>query len=106
MPRRKILLWHIHGSYLNALTRVEHDWYLPVKPGAPEGYRGRGGYDLPGWVQDVPAEHVGDIDLDLIIYQTSQNLTVDARELLWDRAGAIPSIYLEHNSPRPHPVDS
>jgi hypothetical protein len=33
MRRLRILTWHIHGGYLNTLTRLEHDWYLPVKPG-------------------------------------------------------------------------
>jgi Cu-Zn family superoxide dismutase len=70
----KILAWHVHGSYLNALGRVEHEWYLPVKPGEPEGYRGRAGYDLPPWVRDVPADRVRDLDLDLVVYQTPKNL--------------------------------
>jgi hypothetical protein len=106
MGRLKILVWHIHGSYLNALARIEHDWYLPVKPGRPEGYGGRGGYDLPHWAQEVPADRVRDLDLDLVIYQTPKNLREDAPELLGERHGRIPAIYLEHNSPRPHPVES
>ena len=75
MDRLKILIWHIHGSYLNSLTRIEHDWFLPVKDGRPEGYGGRGpSFDLPDWVREVPAEQVGDLDLDLVIYQTPKNL--------------------------------
>lgn len=102
----KILIWHIHGSYLNALARIPHDWYLPVKPGAPEGYGGRAGYDLPPSAREVPAERVRDLELDLIVYQTPRNLAVDAPELLGTRQAAIPGVYLEHNAPRPHPVDS
>ena len=49
MQRLKILIWHIHGSYLNTLARIDADWYLPVKPGRPEGYGGRGPtFDLLG----------------------------------------------------------
>ncbi|MEA2525228.1 MAG: hypothetical protein QOF73_2455 [Thermomicrobiales bacterium] len=106
MRRLKILIWHVHGSYLNALGRIEHDWFLPVKPGRPEGYGGRGGYDLPEWVREVPAERVRDLDLDLIIYQTPKNLSEDGPELFGDRQRILPAIYLEHNIPRPHPVDS
>ena len=40
--RLNILIWHIHGSYLNALGRIPHNWYLPVRAGRPEGYGGRG----------------------------------------------------------------
>jgi len=74
MQRLKILIWHIHGSYLNTMARIDHDWYLPVKPGRPEGYGGRGPtFNLPDYVREVPADHVRDLDLDLIIYQTPKN---------------------------------
>lgn len=102
----KILMWHIHGSYLNALARTEHDWYLPTKPGAPEGYGGRAGYDLPPRVHDVPSELVSELDLDLVVYQTPKNLFEDGPELLGGALRHIPEIYLEHNIPRPNPVDS
>jgi hypothetical protein len=112
MRRLKILIWHIHGSYLNTLARLDHDWYLPVKPGRPEGYGGRGPtFDLPEYVREVPAERVRDLDLDLVIYQTPKNYTVDADEILSAPQRRLPAIYLEHNTPKPsacdtkHPVD-
>jgi glycosyl transferase family 1 len=112
MRRLKILIWHIHGSYLNALAHIEHDWYLPVKPNRPEGYGGRGPtFDLPGYVREVPAEAVRDLDLDLIIYQTPKNFFQDRLEILSLEQQRLPAIYLEHNTPKPdavhtqHPVD-
>jgi hypothetical protein len=105
--RLNILIWHIHGSYLNALARIEHDWWLPVKPGKPEGYGGRGPtFDLPEWVHEVPAERVRDLDLDLVIYQTPKNLEVDGPEILSERQRALPRIYLEHNTPKPDAVST
>ncbi len=66
MRRLKILTWHIHGSYLNTLARIEHDWYLPAKPGRPEGYGGRGPtFELPDYVREVPAEQMRDLAQDL-----------------------------------------
>lgn len=107
MRRLNILIWHIHGSYLNALARIEHNWWLPIKPGRPEGYGGRGPtFDLPDWVREVPAERVRDLDLDLIICQTPRNYFADAPELLSEEQRRLPIIYLEHNTPRPHPVDT
>lgn len=112
MRRLNILIWHIHGSYLNSLARIEHNWYLPVKPGKPEGYGGRGPtFDLPDYVREVAAEDVKRLPLDLIIYQTPKNLHEDAEEILTPAQRHLPSIYLEHNTPRPsavetrHPVD-
>jgi glycosyltransferase involved in cell wall biosynthesis len=104
MDRLKILIWHIHGSYLNALARIDHDWYVPVKPGRPEGYGGRGpSFDLPDRVREVAAEQVRELDLDLVIYQTPKNLCEDGPELLGERQRQVPGIYLEHNVPRPDP---
>jgi len=112
MQRLKILIWHIHGSYLNTLARIEADWYLPVKPGRPEGYGGRGRtFDLPSYMREVPAERVRDLELDLIIYQTPKNYFEDQFEILSDEQRLLPKIYLEHNTPKPdavntrHPVD-
>jgi len=107
MQRLKVLMWHIHGSYLNTLARVEHDWYLPVRPGRPEGYGGRGRtFDLPDYVREVPVDAVKDLTLDLVVYQTPKNLLVDGPEILSDVQRALPRIYLEHNTPKPHAVES
>jgi hypothetical protein len=107
MQRLKILIWHIHGSYLNTLARIDADWYLPVKPGRPEGYGGRGPtFDLPAYVREVPAEQVRNLDLDLVIYQTPKNYFEDQFEILSAEQRRLPKIYLEHNTPKPNAVDT
>ncbi|MBV9689808.1 MAG: glycosyltransferase family 4 protein [Ktedonobacteraceae bacterium] len=107
MRRLKILTWHVHGSYLNTLARIEHDWYLPVKPGRPEGYGGRGPtFDLPEYVCEVPTEQVRNLQLDLVIYQTPKNYFEDQFEILSARQRRLPKIYLEHNTPKPNAVDT
>jgi hypothetical protein len=107
MRRLKILTWHIHGSYLNTLSRIDHDWYLPVKPGRPEGYGGRGStFDLPDYVREVPTECVRDLDLDLVIYQTPKNYFEDQFEILGAKQRLLPKIYLEHNTPKPNAVET
>ena len=105
--RLNILIWHIHGSYLNALARIEHNWYLPVKPARPEGYGGRGPtFDLPEYMREVPAERVRDLHLDLVICQTPKNYFEDRLEFLSDEQRRLPVIYLEHNTPKPGAVDT
>lgn len=107
MKRLNILLWHIHGSYLNTLARIDHNWFLPIKPGRPEGYGGRGPtFDLPDYVREVPAEAVRYLALDLIIYQTPKNYFEDQYEILSGEQRRLPKIYLEHNTPKPHPTDT
>ena len=108
-PKRRlnILIWHIHGSYLNTLARIEQNWFLPVRPGKPEGYGGRGPtFDLPDYMREVPFDEVRNLDLDLVIYQTPKNYFEDAEEILSAKQHALPSIYLEHNTPKPHAADT
>jgi hypothetical protein len=100
-----VLVWQIHGSYLNTLVQgfagAPYRFYLPTKPGKPEGYGGRGPtYSWTPGTVEVRAEEVRDLDLDLVIYQTEKNFTLDAREVLTSEQRALPAIYLEHNTPQ------
>lgn len=106
MRRLRILTWPIHGSYFNTLSRLDHDWLLPVKPGSPEGYGGRGKADFSPSIQDIPAATVRDQDIDLVLYQSPCNLHEDSNELLGPDRLHLPRIYLEHNTPFPDPVAS
>ncbi|HLX59538.1 MAG TPA: glycosyltransferase [Ktedonobacteraceae bacterium] len=107
MRRLNILIWHIHGSYLNTLSRIEHNWYLPTKPGRIEGYIGKGHtFDIPEYVREVPAESVRHLDLDLVICQTPDNYFKDRFEILSAEQCRLPVIYLEHNTPKPGAVDT
>lgn len=105
--RLRILTWHVHGSYLRSLTQVPHEFYLPIKPGKPEGYGGR----LPGisWgenVHDIPAEAVCTEQFDCIVFQSRRNYLQDQFEILSEAQRQLPRIYLEHDPPREHPTDT
>lgn len=108
MRRLKILTWPIHGSYFSALAGIEHDWYLPVKQGRDPGYEGRGPtLEAARQVHDVPAGRVKDLELDLVLCQSPRNYFIDRMELLGSEAARrTPTVYLEHNTPRPYPVDT
>lgn len=107
MRRLKILTWHVHGSYLFDLVQAPHDFFLPVKPGKPEGYGGRSGnFAWPDNVVDVPAERVRDGAYDLILFQSTRNWEVDQHEILSAAQREQPRLYLEHNTPRPYPTDT
>lgn len=107
MRRLKILTWHTHGSYLLYLTRAPHDFYVLSKPGRPPGYGGRGGH-MP-WgdnVHDLPVAQAKRQPLDLILFQDDPQYLEDQYELLSPAQRRLPKIYLEHDPPREHPVDS
>lgn len=55
MQPLNILICHIHGAYLTAITQTKHNWYLPTKPGGSEGYIGRGqDSTMPSYVREIP----------------------------------------------------
>lgn len=108
----RVLTWHVHGSYLYYLAQASHEFYLPVKPGKPEGYGGRAGsFAWPANVHDVPAEAVKDLHFDVILFQSHRNYQIDQYEILSPEQQSLPRVYLEHDPPRqsptdtPHPVD-
>lgn len=105
--RKKVLTWHIHGSYLYYLTQTPHDFYLPVKPGGSPGYGGRtSSFQWGENVHEVPAEEVHKLDLDVVLFQSRQNYEVDQIEILSDRQQNLPKIYLEHDPPRESPTET
>ena len=71
----RILTWHVHGSYLYYLTQARHEFYLPVKPGRPEGYGGRlSGFPWSNNVHDVPAEEVRELTVGLYFVSIAEEL--------------------------------
>lgn len=103
----RIFTWHIHGSYLYYLTQANHEFYLPVLPGKPEGYGGR----LPGFawgdnVHEVSAKEVRHLDFDCILFQSRKNYLHDQYEILSQAQQQLPCIYLEHDPPQEHPTNT
>jgi hypothetical protein len=106
MPLR-ILTWHVHGSYLHYLTQSPHEFYLPVKPGKPEGYGGRlGGLPWGDNVYDIAADEVKHQTFDCILFQSRRNYLQDQYEILSEAQRRLPRLYLEHDPPREHPTDT
>jgi hypothetical protein len=57
-------------------------------------------------VHEVPTERVRDLELDLVLYQSAAHWEIDRHELLSAEQQRLPRIFLEHNTPRPYPVDT
>lgn len=103
----RILTWHVHGNYLYYLVHSRHEFFLPVKPGKPEGYGGKlSGFPWPDNVHDVEAEDVRNLEFDVILYQSHKNYLTDQFEILSDAQLRLPRIFLEHNPPREHPTNT
>lgn len=102
----RVLTWHVHGNYLYSLTRVPHEFLIPVREGNPPGY-GALGNRIP-WaphVREVAADALRELDFDCVVYQS--RATYEERErLLSPRQLALPCAYIEHDPPLPHPTDT
>jgi hypothetical protein len=107
MQPLRILTWHVHGSYLYYLSQVPHQFYLPIKPGKPEGYGGRlQNFSWPDNVHDIPAEEVRNQEFDCVLFQSRRNYLQDQHEILSEAQRHLPRVYLEHDPPREHPTDT
>ena len=107
MTPLRVLTWHVHGSYLWYLSHVPHQFFLPVRPGLPEGYGGRSGtLPWPDNLHEVPAEEVADLELDCVLYQSHRNWLIDQHEILSPAQRRLPRVHLEHDPPRQTPTDT
>jgi glycosyltransferase involved in cell wall biosynthesis len=105
--RLKIFTWHIHGSYLYYLSQCDLDIYIPVNEKKNEGYYGRGKTFLfNDNVIEIPAAEVRNHSFDCILFQSEKNFRIDRYEILSEEQRQLPAVYLEHNTPEPHPVNS
>ncbi|MCV7421262.1 glycosyltransferase [Mycobacterium yunnanensis] len=103
LTSRRVLVWHVHGSWMDSFTAGRHDYLIPVDDDARAG--GLRGRDWPHAVE-VPSSQLADEDVDVVVLQAPEQLAL-AEAWLGRRIGPdVPAIYVEHNAPRPSPVDS
>lgn len=96
----RILLWHVHGGWMEAFVRGRHQYLLPATPERDGWGLGRGGRSWPGSAVEIAPEQLRGADIDLVVLQRPAELDACAR-LLGRRPGRdLPAVYLEHNTPR------
>lgn len=93
----RILVWHVHGGWMDAFVRGDCDYLLPVDA---DGNGGRGPRQWPANVLDVPEGDLADTDVDVVVLQRLEDLEA-AERLLGRRPGRdVPAVFVEHNTPR------
>ena len=104
--RLRVLTWHVHGSYLYYLGHAPVDFYVLSRPDRGPGYSGRWGH-MP-WtanIHDMPLAELHEHAFDCVLYQSHVHYLED-RALLSDAQQRLPAVFLEHDPPREHPVDT
>jgi glycosyltransferase involved in cell wall biosynthesis len=96
----RILLWHVHGSWMTAFVQGSHDYLVPVLPDrGPDGLGRARTWSWPASVTELPPAALREQDIDLVVLQRPHELDL-VREWLGRRPGAdLPAVYLEHNTP-------
>ncbi len=93
-----ILVWHVHGSWMEAFVRGPHRYLLPVDVGSEAGGRRA---SWPASVRNITADEVAPEQIDIIVLQRPSELELVHRWLGVRRAIVdVPVIYLEHNAPQ------
>ena len=91
----RVLTWHVHGSYLNYLSRVPVTWLLPVTAERANPYGGRGEtFRWPDNVLEVPVDEVRDLDVDVVLTQSRDNGEQHRHDLLGDRVAELPRVHV------------
>src|SRR4051794_24978216 len=95
----RVLIWNVHGGWMNAFVRGHHDYVLPVDPA---GVGGRGWYPWPATVTDAPIDSLREAELDVAVVQSVAQLGELERITGRSPGGDLPTVYVEHNTPRGH----
>lgn len=101
----KILVWHVHGSWLTSFVHGPHTYLIPRLPDRGPNGAGRparpGTFDWPAAAVEVTPAQLAGAEVDVVVLQRPHEEQL-ATEWLGGRAPGrdVPMIYLEHNAPQ------
>ncbi len=105
----RVLVWHVHGSWMTAFVQGDHEYLVPVLPDrGPDGLGRARTYRWPHGVEEVSPEELSDHDIDVVVLQRPHEPDLTRR---WTgrsvgravgvtRDDRLPAVYVEHNTPR------
>ncbi len=97
----RVLLWHVHGSWTTAFVQGKHTYFVPTTPERDQWGRGRADtYPWPDTVREVTPEQMSTLDIDALILQRPEEWDLAVRWLGRQPCAELPTVYLEHNTPR------
>jgi glycosyltransferase involved in cell wall biosynthesis len=107
LPRsvRSILVWHVHGSWTESFVAGRHRYVIPLNANQDAYGRGLCGRNWPQ-AQEIPSGRLRGEHIDMVVLQRPDELQLATRWLGRRPGVDIPAVYVEHNAPRPSPVDS
>ncbi len=97
----RVLIWHVHGSWMSALVQGQHEFLIPVLPDRSEDGRGRAQtWTWPENATEIAPQSLRRNPPDAIILQRPREYAL-AQEWFGLVPGRdVPAIYVEHNAPQ------
>ncbi|MCA4135180.1 glycosyltransferase [Arthrobacter sp. M4] len=96
----RILVWHVHGGWMEAFVRGPHEYLVPVLPDAGPWGLGKGGRDWPASVQEVELDTLDADSVDVVVLQRPEENAAVSRSLGRRPGLELPAVYVEHNTPK------
>lgn len=99
---KRVLIWHVHGSYTTSLVQGRHTYYIPVLSDRSADGRGRARtWDWPANAIEISRDDAHAVAFDVVITQRPHELDHLVRDWTERVPGReLPTIYLEHNVPQ------
>ena len=97
----KIFALHVHGSWMTAFVKGNHDYFVPVLPDRGADGRGRAQtWDWPQRVSEVAPDDLAGFKPDAVVLQRPHEYEL-VRSWLGITPGIdVPAVYVEHNAPQ------
>ncbi|NHW48827.1 glycosyltransferase [Paenarthrobacter sp. MSM-2-10-13] len=96
----RILVWHVHGGWMEAFVRGRHEYLLPKTSDGGAWGLGRGGRQWPAPAQEVDLETLDPGSVDAVVLQRPEEIAAVARTLGRSPGVDLAAVYLEHNTPK------
>lgn len=96
----RILIWHVHGGWMDSFVRGSHRYLLPTTDARDGSGLGRGGRDWPGSAVEIAPEDLAHEPIDAVVLQRPEELA-EVQRLTGRAPGKdLPAVFLEHNTPK------
>lgn len=96
----RVLVWHVHGGWMDAFVRGDHEYLIPTTADRGPWGLGRAERAWPDNAVETAPDALRDADVDLVVLQRLEELD-EAERLLGARLGRdVPAVFVEHNAPR------
>ncbi|MDD9207516.1 glycosyltransferase family 1 protein, partial [Georgenia sp. 10Sc9-8] len=96
----RVLIWHVHGSWMTSFVSGPDEYLLPVLPDRGPDGRGRAQtWTWPASAREVNPKQLAEDRPDVVVLQRPHEIEL-LRQWTGLRAGQdVPAVYVEHNTP-------